>query len=52
MEAHIIAPEHRDGWVDEHRLLEDGTVQIVGHEGGSEAAERIKREAKERGPAF
>src|SRR5215210_7167660 len=52
MEARIIAPEHQGGWVDEHRLLEDGTVEIVRHEGGSEAAERMKREAKQSGGAF
>jgi hypothetical protein len=52
MVGHIIAPDYQGGWVDEHRLLEDGTVEITHHEGGSETAERIKREAKQSSGAF
>ena len=52
MEARIICPEKDGGWVEVHRLRGDGTVETVLHEGGSEEAERIRREARERGPAF
>ena len=52
MEAAIIAAESDGGWVEVHRLREDGTVETLLHEGGSEEAERIRREARERGPAF
>jgi hypothetical protein len=48
----VIAPEYQGGWVDEYRLLEDGTVEITRHEGGSEEAERIHREARQGGPTF
>ena len=50
MGATIIAPEDEGGWVEIHRLLEDDTISSVRHEGGSEDAERIRREARERGP--
>ena len=50
MGANIIAPEDEGGWVEARKLLEDGTVSTVRHEGGSEKAERIRREARERGP--
>ena len=52
MVNHVIAPEHRGGWVDEYRLLEDGTVEIIRHEGGSEEALQILEEARRQGPAF
>jgi len=52
MVGHIIAPEHSGGWVDEHRLLEDGTVKITRFEGGSEKALQILEEARRQGPAF
>lgn len=52
MVGHIIAPDYQGGWVDEYRLLEDGTVETMHYEGGSEEAERIRQEAKQRGPAF
>ena|SRR5215212_6869908 len=52
MVAHIIAPNYQGGWVEENRLLEDGTVETIQHEGGSEEAERIRQEAAQRGPAF
>jgi hypothetical protein len=52
MVGRIIAPEHRGGWVDEYRLLEDGTVKITRFEGGSEEALRILEEARRQGPAF
>ncbi len=50
MGATIIAPEDEGGWVEIHRLLEDDTISSVRHEGGSEDAEGIRREARERGP--
>jgi hypothetical protein len=50
MGAEIIASEDEGGWVEVHRLLEDDTISTVRHEGGSEEAERIRREARERGP--
>jgi hypothetical protein len=51
MVGHIIAADYQGGWVDEHRLLEDGTVETIHYEGGSEEAERIRQEARQRGPA-
>jgi hypothetical protein len=50
MVNHVIAADYQGGWVDEYRLLEDGAVEIIHHEGGSEAAERIRREARQGGP--
>lgn len=52
MTATIVCPEADGGWVEVFSLGEDGTVGKVRHEGGSEEAERIRREARERGPAF
>jgi hypothetical protein len=51
MVGQIIAADSEGGWVDEHRLLEDGTVESTHYEGGSEEAERIRQEARQRGPA-
>jgi hypothetical protein len=51
MVGHIIAADYQGGWVDEHRLLEDGRVETTHYEGGSEEAERIRQEARQRGPA-
>ena len=50
MVGHIIAADYQGGWVDEHRLLEDGRVETIHYEGGSEEAERIRQEARQRGP--
>jgi hypothetical protein len=52
MVNHVIAPDYQGGWADEYRLLEDGTVEITRHEGGSEEALRIRQVAKQRGPVF
>ena len=52
MVGHIVAGDHQGGWVDEYRLLEDGTVETIHYEGGSEEAERIRREAKQGSSAF
>jgi hypothetical protein len=51
MVGRIIAADYHGGWVDEHRLLEDGTVETIHYEGGSEEAEAIRQEARQRGPA-
>ena len=48
MEVRTIASDAQGGWVDVRKLLFDGTVETVHHEGGSEAALRMKREARDR----
>ncbi len=50
MEARIICPEVDGGWVEVFELLEDGTVKRTYHEGDSPEAERIRTEARQRGP--
>ena len=50
MVGHIMAADYQGGWVEEHRLLEDGRVETTHYEGGSEEAERIRQEARQRGP--
>ncbi len=50
MEVHVICPEDEGGWVEVLLLREDGTLETVRHVGGSEEAERMRREARE-GPA-
>jgi hypothetical protein len=52
MVGHIVASDHQGGWVDEYRLLEDGTVEAIHYEGGSEEALRIRQEIKQGGPAL
>jgi hypothetical protein len=52
MVNHVIAADYQGGWVDEYRLLKDGTVEVERFEGGSEDAERIRREARRQGPAY
>ncbi len=52
MVNHVIAPEYQGGWVDEYRLLENGTAKITRFEGGSEEALQILEEARRQGPAF
>src|SRR5215207_9142641 len=54
MVNHVIAADYQGGWVEEYRLLSDGTVEKTRFEGGSEEAERIRQEAKQAspGPAF
>jgi hypothetical protein len=49
MVGHIIAGDYQGGWVDEHRLLLDGTVETTHYEGGSEEALRIRQEAQRGG---
>jgi len=50
MVNHVIAADYQGGWVEEYRLLEDGTVEIIRFEGGSEEAERIRQEAQQASP--
>jgi hypothetical protein len=52
MVNHVIAPDYQGGWVDEYRLLEDGTVKITRFEGDSEEPLQILEEARRQGPAF
>ena len=47
---YIIAAEYSGGWVEVITLTEDGRVQRVRYEGGSEEADRIHREAREAAP--
>jgi hypothetical protein len=49
MVNHVIAPDKDGGWVEEYRLLLDGTVEIARFEGGSEEALRIRQEAQQGG---
>jgi Sulfotransferase family len=51
MVNHVIAADYQGGWVEEYRLLEDGTAKITRFEGGSEEALRIRQEARQRGAA-
>jgi len=44
MEAGVVAADYQGGW-EVYTLEEDGTVTKMRHEGGSEEAERIRREA-------
>jgi hypothetical protein len=52
MVGHIVAGDYQGGWVDEHRLRLDGTVETIHYEGGSEDAERIRQEAQQQGAAW
>jgi hypothetical protein len=49
MVGQIVAADYQGGWVEEHRLLFDGTVESTRYEGGSEEALRIRQEAQQRG---
>jgi hypothetical protein len=52
MEAQVIASEPQGGWVEVYKLLEDGTVEHVRHEGDTEEAKRLREEARQRPAAF
>jgi hypothetical protein len=52
MEAQIICHESKGGWVRVHKLLGDGTVETIFHEGDTEEARRLREEARQQGPAF
>ena len=46
---HVIASGQEGAWIETYTLHEDGVVKKTLHEGGSEEAERIRREIQERG---
>ena len=50
MVGYIVAGDYQGGWVDEHRLLMDGTVESTHHEGTSSAALRIRQEMRQAPP--
>jgi|SRR5215216_902364 len=52
MVVHIVASDYEGGWVEEQRLLLDGTVETARFEGGSEEALRIRQDAQQRGAAW
>ncbi len=43
---HIIASGEKGAWVETYTLTEDGKVEKTFYKGGSEEAERIRREAR------
>ena len=49
MMAATIAGGYEGAWARVRTLHEEGTVTTAFHEGGSEEAERIRREAQQRG---
>jgi hypothetical protein len=49
MVNHVIAADYQGGWVEEYRLLSDGTVETTHYEGGSEEALRIRQRAQQGG---
>jgi len=51
-EMHIICLEEQGGWVEVYRLEEDGYVAKVHHPGNTDAARRLREEARQQGPAF
>ena len=52
MVVHIVAAENEGGWVEEQRLLLDGTVDTARFEGGSEEVLRIRQDAQQRGAVW
>ncbi len=52
MTSHIIAAPDDGGWIERYELLEDGTVEHTVFEFGTEENERIREEARRRGPTF
>jgi hypothetical protein len=51
MTSTILASVEDGGWAEVFTLLEDGTVERVCHEGGSEEAERLRLEAQQQAQA-
>lgn len=47
MAEHIIAAEYSGGWVENITLTEDGRVEKVRHEGGSEEAGCIRHQVRD-----
>src|ERR671933_2853723 len=52
MEAQVICPEMDGGWVEVTKLLEDGTIEKVRHEGHTEEAKRLREAARQQGPSL
>jgi hypothetical protein len=52
MTTHIVASPQEGGWVEVRRLLEDGTVEHVRHEGDTPEAARLREEARQQPGAF
>jgi len=52
MVGHIIAADYQGGWVDEHRLLEDGRVQTTHYEGALWRLRGYGRRRGNEGPHF
>jgi hypothetical protein len=52
MEAQVVAGAYEGAWVEVYKLLEDGTVTKVRHEGGTPEAERLREETRRSPPAF
>ena len=52
MEAQVVAGAYEGAWVEVYKLLEDGTVKKVRHEGGTPEAERLREEARRSPPGF
>jgi hypothetical protein len=52
MEARIVTHESKGGWVEVHKLLEEGTVETIFHEGHTEEARRLREEARSASPTF
>jgi hypothetical protein len=50
MVGYIVAGGYEGAWVNEHRLLLDGTVESAHHEGYSSAALRIRQEMRQAPP--
>ena len=52
MEAQVVAGAYEGAWVEVYKLLEDGAVTKVRHEGGTPEAERLREEARRSPPGF
>ncbi len=47
IQEYVIESNSDDAWVEEYRLLEDGSIEKSFYEGGSIEAQRLLREARE-----
>lgn len=52
MEVRIVAGDYQGGWVEVNTLFEDGTVESVRHEGDTEEAKTLRKEATQGGTSF
>ncbi len=48
IQEYVVESNHDDAWVEEYRLLEDGSIEKAFYEGGSEEAQRILQECREK----